>query len=52
MIDILFGVVENLFPAAVFLTLTLVQLAGLALFVVWIIVVVNAATASASCFPS
>ncbi|MDR3751122.1 MAG: hypothetical protein P4K94_06505 [Terracidiphilus sp.] len=42
-IDILVRLIENLLPAAVFLTLTLVQLVGLALFVVWIIVVINAA---------
>ena len=42
-IDILVRLIENLLPAAVFLTLTLVQMVGLALFVVWIIVVINAA---------
>jgi uncharacterized membrane protein len=42
-IDILARLMENLLPTAGFLTLTLVQLVGLALFVVWIILVINAA---------
>ena len=42
LVDILVGVVENLAPSAVFLTLTLLQLVGLAFFVVWLIVLINA----------
>jgi len=41
-IDILIGVVQNLVPSTVFLTLTVLQLAGLAIFVVWIFVFVSA----------
>ena len=41
-IDILIGVVQNLVPSAVFLTLTVLQLVGLAIFVVWIVVFVSA----------
>jgi uncharacterized membrane protein len=41
-IDILVGVVQNLVPSTVFLTLTVLQLVGLALFVVWLIVFVSA----------
>jgi uncharacterized membrane protein len=41
-IDILVGLVQNLVPSAVFLTLTAMQLVGLAIFVVWIIVFVSA----------
>jgi len=41
-IDILVGLVQNLVPSAVFLTLTVLQLVGLAMFVVWIIVFVSA----------
>lgn len=41
-VDILVGVVENLAPSAVFLTLTLLQFVGLAFFVVWLIVLINA----------
>ena len=41
-IDILVGVVQNLVPSTVFLTLTVLQLVGLAIFVVWIIVFVSA----------
>jgi uncharacterized membrane protein len=41
-IDILIGVVQNLVPSTVFLTLTVLQLVGLAIFVVWIIVFVSA----------
>ena len=36
-IDILVSVVQNLVPSSVFLTLTALQLVGLALFVVWLI---------------
>jgi uncharacterized membrane protein len=41
-IDILVGVVQNLVPSAVFLTFTVLQLVGLAIFVVWIFVFVSA----------
>jgi uncharacterized membrane protein len=41
-IDILIGVVQNLVPSTVFLTLTVLQLVGLAIFVVWIFVFVSA----------
>lgn len=41
-IDILVGVVQNLVPSTVFLTLTVLQLVGLAIFIVWIIVFVQA----------
>jgi uncharacterized membrane protein len=41
-IDILVGVVQNIVPSAVFLTLTVLQLVGLAIFLVWIFVFVNA----------
>jgi uncharacterized membrane protein len=41
-IDILVGVVQNLVPSTVFLTLTVLQLVGLALFVVWIFVFISA----------
>jgi uncharacterized membrane protein len=41
-IDILVGVVQNIVPSAVFLTLTVLQLVGLAIFVVWIFVFVSA----------
>jgi uncharacterized membrane protein len=41
-IDILVGVVQNIVPSAVFLTLTVLQLVGLAIFVVWIVVFVSA----------
>jgi uncharacterized membrane protein len=41
-IDILIGVVQNLVPSAVFLTLTVLQLAGLFFFVVLVIVFVSA----------
>jgi uncharacterized membrane protein len=41
-IDILVGLVQNLVPSTVFLTLTVLQLVGLALFVVWIYVFVSA----------
>ena len=34
--------VQNLVPSSVFLTLTVLQLVGLALFVVWIVVFVSA----------
>jgi uncharacterized membrane protein len=41
-IDILVGVVQNLVPSTVFLTLTVLQLVGLAIFVIWIIVFISA----------
>jgi len=41
-IDILVGMVQNLVPSTVFLTLTVLQLVGLAIFVVWIFVFVSA----------
>ena len=41
-IDILVGVVQNIVPSAVFLTLTVLQLVGLAIFLVWIFVFVSA----------
>jgi uncharacterized membrane protein len=41
-IDILVGVVQNIVPSAVFLTLTVLQLVGLAIFIVWIFVFVSA----------
>ena len=41
-IDILVGVVQNLVPSTVFLTLTVLQLVGLGIFVVWIFVFVSA----------
>jgi uncharacterized membrane protein len=42
LIDILIGLVQNLVPSTVFLTLTVMQLVGLAIFVVWIFVFVSA----------
>jgi uncharacterized membrane protein len=42
LIDILIGLVQNLVPSTVFLTLTVMQLVGLAVFVVWIFVFVSA----------
>ena len=41
-VDILVGVVQHLVPSAVFLTLTVLQLVGLAVFVVWLIVFISA----------
>jgi uncharacterized membrane protein len=41
-IDILIGLVQNLVPSTVFLTLSVLQLVGLAIFVVWILVFVSA----------
>jgi uncharacterized membrane protein len=41
-VDILVGVVQHLIPSAVFLTLTVLQLVGLAIFVVWLIVFISA----------
>ena len=41
-IDILIGIVQSIVPSAVFLTLTVLQLVGLAIFVVWIYLFVSA----------
>ncbi|MGA9071220.1 MAG: hypothetical protein WB424_13240 [Terracidiphilus sp.] len=41
-VDILIGVVQNLVPSTVFLTLTVLQLVGLAFFAVLVIVFVSA----------
>ncbi len=41
-INILIGLVQNLVPSAVFLTLTVMQLVGLAIFVVWLVIFVGA----------
>ncbi len=41
-IDILVGVVQNLVPSAIVLTLTLLQLVRLAMFVVWLMALVSA----------
>ena len=41
-VDILVGVVQHLVPSAVLLTLTVLQLVGLAVFVVWLIVFISA----------
>jgi uncharacterized membrane protein len=41
-IEILAGVLENLAPSSVFLTLTHLQLVGLAMFVIWLIALVSA----------
>jgi uncharacterized membrane protein len=41
-VDILVGVVQHLVPSTVFLTLTVLQLVGLAIFVVWLIVFIGA----------
>jgi uncharacterized membrane protein len=41
-VNILVGLVQNIVPSAVFLTLTVLQLVGLAIFVVWIFVFVSA----------
>jgi uncharacterized membrane protein len=41
-IDILIGVVQNVVPNVVFLTMTVLQLVGLAIFLVWIYVFVSA----------
>jgi uncharacterized membrane protein len=41
-VDILIGVVQHLVPSAVFMTLTVLQLVGLAIFVVWLIVFISA----------
>lgn len=42
MVDILIGAVQNLVPSTVFLTLTVLQLVGLAFFIVLIVVFVGA----------
>jgi uncharacterized membrane protein len=41
-VNILIGVVQHLVPSPVFLTLTVLQLVGLAIFVVWLIVFISA----------
>jgi uncharacterized membrane protein len=41
-IDILAGVMQNLIPSAIILTLTLLQLVRLAMFIVWLIALVSA----------
>jgi uncharacterized membrane protein len=41
-IDILVGVIQNIVPSAVFLTFTVLELVGLAIFIVWLIVFVGA----------
>jgi uncharacterized membrane protein len=41
-IDILVNMLQNLGQSSVFLTLTVIQLVRLALFVVWIVVIINA----------
>jgi uncharacterized membrane protein len=41
-VDILIGVVQHLVPSAVFMTLTVLQLVGLAIFVVWLVVFISA----------
>ncbi len=41
-VDILIGVIQNLVPSTVFLTLTVLQLVGLAFFIVLVIVFVSA----------
>jgi uncharacterized membrane protein len=41
-IDILVGLVQNIVPSTVFLTLTVLQLVGLAIFIVWLIVFIGA----------
>jgi uncharacterized membrane protein len=41
-IDILAGVVQNLVPTAAILTVTLLQLVRIAMFLVWLIVLVSA----------
>jgi len=41
-VDILVGVVQHIVPSAIFLTLTVLQLVGLAIFVVWLIVFISA----------
>ena len=41
-IDILIGMVQHLVPSTVFLTLTVLQLVGLAIFIVWLIVFIGA----------
>jgi uncharacterized membrane protein len=41
-VNILIGAVQHLVPSAVFLTLTVVELVGLAIFVVWLVVFISA----------
>jgi uncharacterized membrane protein len=41
-IDILVGLVQHIVPSTVFFTLTVLQLVGLAIFIVWLIVFIGA----------
>ena len=41
-LNILVGMVQHIVPSAVFLTLTVLQLVGLAIFVVWLVVFIGA----------
>jgi uncharacterized membrane protein len=41
-VNILIGIVQHLVPTALFLTLTVLQLVGLAIFVVWLVVFIGA----------
>jgi uncharacterized membrane protein len=41
-VDILVGLVQHIVPSVVFFTLTVLQLVGLAIFIVWLIVFVGA----------
>ena len=41
-VNILIGVVQQLVPSGVFLTLTIMQLVGLAIFVVWLVLFIGA----------
>jgi uncharacterized membrane protein len=41
-INILVGMVQHIVPSAVFLTLTVLQLVGLAIFIIWLIVFIGA----------
>ena len=41
-IDILVGLVQHIVPSTVFLTLTVLELVGLAIFIVWLIVFIGA----------
>jgi len=41
-VNILIGVVQHLVPSAIFMTLTVMQLVGLAIFVIWLFVFIGA----------
>ncbi len=41
-VNILIGVVQHLVPSGVFLTLTVMELVGLAIFVIWLVVFIGA----------